>query len=224
MTLGSIRAPPPRALFQKTGIAAKSTYVLSSFRNAPLRSLNNPSKKLNSWLISASGLPNLKTSKSSLSSIMDFELPPPPVDTPPSISSPCQDPRGRSGGAPFFLLLLVVAQDLTAVTHTWSEQLIPAQSLILIHNPEEHSRVPFSDEAYDAQNKHASSQDQHPHLRGVITSGLVGSYLFERTSVTASAKKNQKNENIGMTDLSLMAGGSTSKMWFNDTRTSLTTC
>ncbi|KAG6372066.1 hypothetical protein JVT61DRAFT_8774 [Boletus reticuloceps] len=49
---------------------------------------------------------------------MDFELPPPPVV--PEIRHPAFPPHVKIHEADTEVLLLVVAQDLTAVTHTWS--------------------------------------------------------------------------------------------------------
>ncbi|KAG6372064.1 hypothetical protein JVT61DRAFT_8772 [Boletus reticuloceps] len=230
MTLGSIEHL--QHYFTKTGIVAKTI----------------PSKRLNSQLVPAiGGLASLKTSKPSLGSIMDFELPPSPVV--PEIRQPVFPPHVKTHETDTEALLLVVAQDLTGVTHAWSiytrdaplnpnhptptscmvdvldilkttthairsvrnyvialpddsagtlrthyrnkvaanvpvpkrnptqpkSQLDPLslirksalEVLAALRELEERSRVPLSDEAYDAQSDRASSQDLHPHSRGV---------------------------------------------------------
>ncbi|KAG6370256.1 hypothetical protein JVT61DRAFT_12200 [Boletus reticuloceps] len=101
MTLGSIEHL--QHYFTKTGIVAKTT----------------PSKRLNSQLVPAiGGLASLKTSKPSLGSIMDFELPPSPVV--PEVRQPAFPPHVNTHETDTEALLLVVVQDLTRVTHAWS--------------------------------------------------------------------------------------------------------
>ncbi|KAI9463848.1 hypothetical protein HD554DRAFT_2282764 [Boletus coccyginus] len=101
MTLGSIEHL--QHYFTKTGIAAKS----------------NPSKKLNSQFVPAiGGLASLKTSKPSLGSITDFELPPSPAI--PEIRQPAFPPYVKTYQTDPQAFLPVVVEDLTAVTRAWS--------------------------------------------------------------------------------------------------------
>ncbi|KAH0835591.1 hypothetical protein J3R83DRAFT_9316 [Lanmaoa asiatica] len=236
MTLGSIEHL--QHYFTKTGIAAKSS----------------PSKKLNSQLVPAiGGLASLKTSKPSLGSIMDFELPPSPAV--PEIRQPAFPPYVKTYQTDPEAFLPGVVGDLTAVTHAWGihdthesppdpnnpirtsraidildvlkttthairsvrnyvialpdesagtlrtqyrnkvaasapvpkrnlaqskSQLDPLslirksalEVLAALRELEERSRVPLSDEAYDAQSDRGSSQDQHPHSRGASPAAM----------------------------------------------------
>lgn len=117
MTLGSIEHL--QHYFTKTGIAAKSKYVASPVSQvSPLNSPESPSKRLNSQLVPAiGGLASLKTSKPSLGSIMDFELPPSPAV--PEIRQPAFTPHVRTYETDPEAFLPGVIEDLTAVAHTW---------------------------------------------------------------------------------------------------------
>ena len=240
MTLGSIEHL--QHYFTKTGIAAKSKYV-PPLSSAPRDSaVQSPSKRLDSRLVPAiGGLASLRTSKASLGSIVDFELPPSPAI--PEIRQPAF-PHVKTYQTDPQAFLPVVVEDLTAVTRAWSihntrgpsstlaprvidvldilktttyairsvrnyvialpdesagtlrsqyrnkvaatapvpkrnaplqkPQLDPLslirksalEVLAALRELEERSRVPLSDEAYDAQSDRGSSQGQPPLSRG----------------------------------------------------------
>ena len=237
MTLGSIEHL--QHYFTKTGIVAKAKYVSSfSFSPLPPTTVDSPSKKLNGQLVPAiGGLASLKTSRPSLGSIMDFELPPSPVV--PEIRQPAFPPHVKTYQTDPEAFLPVVVQDLSAVTRAWSTRdptqtshvidvldilkttthairsvrnyviALPDESagtlrtqyrnkvaasapvpkrnsaqqksqfdplslirksalevLAALRDLEERSRVPLSDEAYDASSDRGSSQEQHSQSRG----------------------------------------------------------
>ena len=120
MTLGSIEHL--QHYFTKTGIAAKSKYVSvspESISCSRLSPSNSPSKKLSSQFVPAiGGLASLKTSKPSLGSITDFELPPSPAI--PEIRQPTFPPYVKPYQTDPQAFLPVVVEDLTAVTRAWS--------------------------------------------------------------------------------------------------------
>ncbi|KAG8215729.1 hypothetical protein J3R82DRAFT_7622 [Butyriboletus roseoflavus] len=247
MTLGSIEHL--QHYFTKTGIAAKSKCVSPSSTSCfAVEVFQSPSKKLNSQLVPAiGGLASLTTSKPSLGSIMDFELPPSPAV--PEIREPAFLPHVKTYQTDPEAFLPGVIEDLTAIIHAWGidstrdtpldpnnsiptphmidvldilkttthairsvrnyvialpdesastlrtqyrnkvaasvpvpkrnlaqskSQLDPLslirksalEVLAALRELEERSRVPLSDEAYDAQSDRGSSQGQHPQSRG----------------------------------------------------------
>ncbi|KAF9240836.1 hypothetical protein BU15DRAFT_87418 [Melanogaster broomeanus] len=102
MTLGSIEHL--QHYFTKTGIAAKS----------------NPSKKLMGQFVPAIGPSALTTTKASLGSVLEFELPPSPAI--PEIRQPAFSPHVRAYETDPVAFLPGVVEDLATVAHAWGIQ------------------------------------------------------------------------------------------------------
>lgn len=233
---------------------SQSTSPVSLFPASLLSSSNSPSKRLHSQLVPAiGGLASLKTSKPSLGSIKDFELPPSPAI--PEIRQPTFPPYVKTYETDPEAFLPGVIENLAAVTHAWgihntrdsplhpshstsvfpvidvldilktttrairsvrnyvialpeepagalrtqyrskvaAGALVPKRNLAhakstldplslirksalevlaALRELEERSRVPLSDDAYDAQSDRGSSQEQHLHSRGVSPAAL----------------------------------------------------